>query len=130
MYGNFEHDPAPIDSYDLYAMGLRAARCNGCKYAQLKHELGDKFLPLHESRGEAFPRWVTVYELDAQPESGQGEPQEHEGRPIRFRVGFASIEHSDECYNWRPPSKRRELERPSRSSLRHRIAALLKGRRR
>ena len=31
-----------------YEQGLRGPRCNGCKYAQLKHELGDKFLELRE----------------------------------------------------------------------------------
>ncbi len=110
MYSDLEYDPAPIDSYDLYARGLRAARCNGCRYAQLKHELGDRFLPLHKAIGNAFPRWVTVYELDALPAAGQGEPQEHEGRPIRFRVGLASIEHSDECYHWHPPEEKEEKD--------------------
>ena len=26
-----EYESGPIDSDDAYAMGLRAARCNGCK---------------------------------------------------------------------------------------------------
>lgn len=93
-------EPAPIDSYDLYAMGLRAARCNGCKYARLKHELGDKFLRLRNANG-----WVVVYELDARPHPGQGDPLEHEGRPVRHRASFMSIGHSDECYNWKPPRR-------------------------
>jgi hypothetical protein len=96
-----EYDNAPIDSYDLYAMGLRSARCNGCRYAQLKHELGERFLSLHDHDG-----WVSVYELDKNPRPGQGEPQEHNARPIQHRASFMSIGHSDECYNWRPPSKR------------------------
>ena len=81
----------------LYEMGLRGPRCNGCKYLKLKHELADKFLALQKGK------WVTIYELDAKPIKGQSEPLEHEGRPIRFRIGFASIGHSDECYHWQPP---------------------------
>lgn len=77
----------------LYEMDLRPPRCNGCKLAQLKHELGDKFLVL----------LGTVYELDTKPSSGQGEPTSHEGRPIRFRFWGMAYGHSDECYNWRPP---------------------------
>lgn len=88
-------DPAPIDSDDLYSMGLRAARCNGCAYAKLKHELGDKFLALNDG-------WVNVYELDAEPIPGQGDPQEHNGRSVRYRAGFMSIGHSDGCYHWQP----------------------------
>ena len=61
MYDYFDETPAPIDSSDLYEMGLRAPRCNGCKYAKLKHKLGDKFL----SRIDGG--WVAVYELDAEP---------------------------------------------------------------
>ena len=96
MYDNY--GPPPIDSYDLYAMGLRSARCNGCRYAQLKHELGDKFLKLYDDHG-----WISVNELDAEPFPGQREPTEHEGRPIRRHASFMSIGHSDECYNWQPP---------------------------
>jgi len=95
MFG--EWGPAPIDSYDLYAMGLRPARCNGCKYAQLKHELGDKFLSMKTDNG-----WIGVYELDAESVAGQSEPYEHEGRSIRHRVSFMAIGHSDECYHWQP----------------------------
>ena len=82
-----------------HEMGLRGPRCNGCKFARLKHELGDKFLYLVEHAWS-----TTVYELDAEPMSGQGEPHEHEGRSIRFRASFMSIRHSDECYHWRPPA--------------------------
>lgn len=38
--------PGPTDSSDMYMMGLRPPRCNGCKYARLKWELGDRFLSL------------------------------------------------------------------------------------
>jgi hypothetical protein len=86
---------APIDSYDCYAMGLRAPRCNGCEYAQLKHKLGDRFLSVNEDG------WTAVYELDATPRPGQAET-EHEGRPIQSRSSFMSIKHSDECYYWKP----------------------------
>ncbi len=91
-------DRAPIDSYDCYAMGLRAPRCNGCKYAELKHRLGDKFLARSTNNG-----WTNVYELDRGPVTGQSEPLEHYGRPIHWSVSFMSIEHSDECYHWKPP---------------------------
>lgn len=91
-----EYESGPIDSYDAYAMGLRPARCNGCKFTKLKYELDDKFLHLVEHG------WSTVYELDAEPTPGQGEPLEHKGRPIRFRASFMSIKHSDECYHWKP----------------------------
>lgn len=95
MFDEYDYEPAPIDSYDLYAMGLRAARCNGCRHLELRDELGDRFL--HLSRGG----WVTVYELDAEPVLGQGEPTEHKDRPIRFRASFMSIGHSDECWHYR-----------------------------
>ena len=94
-----EYEPGPIDSYDAYAMGLRPARCNGCKFAKLKHELGDKFLCLTGTMGP------TVYELDAEPLPGQAEPLEYKGHPIRFRAGFMSIDHSDECYHWKPSAQ-------------------------
>ena len=94
-----EYESGPIDSDDAYAMGLRAPRCNGCKYTQLKYELGDKFLVLRTGG------WPTVYELDAEPYPDQGEPEEHEGRPIRYHASFISIGHSDECYNWHPPKE-------------------------
>lgn len=94
----FDDGPAPIDSYDLYAMGLRSARCNGCKYNQIKHELGNKFLELQRNN-----KWVNVYELDSTPLPGQADPKEYEGRPIRFTIGFAGIGHTDECYHWQPP---------------------------
>lgn len=87
----------PIDSYDAYAMGLRAARCNGCEYLTYKWKLNNKFLSLSEGG------WTSVYELDAEPSSGQGEPQEHEGRPIRHRASFMSVGHSDECWGFRTP---------------------------
>jgi hypothetical protein len=73
------------------------ARCNGCEYERLKWELGDKFLAL--TLGE----WVEVYELDAQPRPGQGNPQDIEGIPVRWHASFMAVEHSDECYNWKPP---------------------------
>jgi hypothetical protein len=89
--------PGPIDSYDAYQMGLRPARCNGCRFAQLKHELGDKFLHL-EIRG-----WHKVFELDAEPVPGQAQPLRHRGRSIRSVAAFLGVGHSDECYNWQPP---------------------------
>jgi len=106
MYGDYEWERAPIDSYDVYAMGLRAARCNGCEYAKLKHKLGDKFLKLYTDKLYTDLGWIAVYELDAEPCTGQGEPLEHQGRPIRHRGTFMGIGHSDECYNWQPPSER------------------------
>ena len=101
-----DYEPGPIDSYDAYAMGLRPARCNGCKFAQLKHELGDKFLCLTSTMGP------TIYELDADPVPGQGEPLVHDGRPIRCIVGFGSIGHSDECYHWKPPQEQPQPQSP------------------
>ena len=100
---DFEWDPAPIDSDDLYAMGLRAPSCNGCEYAKKKWELGDRFLRVNTLRG------VGVYEIGAQPTKGQGEPYtvklppDYEKQPIRFHAWYMSIGHSDECYNWTPP---------------------------
>lgn len=102
MYDD-DYGPAPIDSYDLYAMGLRSARCNGCEFARWKHELGDRCLVLNISG------WPTVYELDAAPRQGQSEPHEHDGRPIRFHASFMSVEHSDECYHWKPKGKPSEI---------------------
>lgn len=89
--------PAPLDSYDLYQYGLRPPRCNGCEYLALKWKLGERFL--------ALPRqgWTSVYELGATPLAGQGEPQEHEGRPIRFHASFMSTGHSDECWHFQAP---------------------------
>lgn len=87
----------PIDSYDAYAMGLRAARCNGCEYLRYRWKLGDKFLSRSENG------WASVYELDAEPSPGQGEPQEHEGRPIRHKASFMSVGHSDECWGFKTP---------------------------
>lgn len=112
-----EYGPGPIDSYDCYAMGLRPARCNGCKFAQLEHELGDKFLHLQDKG------WHNIYELDAGPVSGQGEPLEHEGQPICFRAGFLSIQHSDECYHWKPPSvpQQKRALRPQQASVSRQI---------
>ncbi|NIV30034.1 MAG: hypothetical protein GWN58_11195 [Anaerolineae bacterium] len=92
--------PGPIDSYDAFQMGLRPARCNGCRLAQLEHELGERFLLLGN----------TVYEYDAEPAPGQAEPTSHQGRPIRFHAWFMSLEHSDECYNWQPPGEEAEDE--------------------
>ena len=80
-----------------YDMGLRSGRCNGCKLKQFRHELGDKFIMLNR----------TIYELDAEPCQGQGEPLEHEGRPVQFVMWGASWGHSDECYNWKPPRKKK-----------------------
>ena len=95
MYDEFGSEP--IDSFDAYRMGLRPARCTGCEYARLKWELGDKFLALHD--------WlISVYELDAEPSPGQGEPYTYKGHPIRHRASFMSIGHSDECYQWKPPN--------------------------
>ena len=69
--------------------------CNGCKLAKLRYILGDKFLMIP---GEG------IYELDAEPRPGQGEPQSHEGRPVRFHFWGMSYGHSDECFHWRPPT--------------------------
>ena len=91
-----EYDRELFDSSDFYEMGLRSPRCNGCRYNQLKHKFGNKFLALND-RG-----WVAVYELDAEPRLGQ-DRADHEGRLIRSHSSFMSIEHSDECYNWQPP---------------------------
>ena len=81
-----------------YEHGLRGPRCNGCKYAELKWRLGDKFYSVVNSYG-----WTDVYELDAKPVLGQGKTVEHDGRPIRFRGGFMAIGHSDECWHFKAP---------------------------
>ena len=91
---DYEPGPGPIDSDDMYTMGLRPARCNGCELAKLRWELDDKFLMLP---GQG------IYELDAIPSKGQGEPSEHNGRPIQFRMWGMNYGHSDECYKWKPP---------------------------
>ena len=77
---------------ELFEMGLRPPRCNGCTLAQLKYELGDKLIYLPGG----------IYELDAKPIPGQGGPSSYKGRPIRFRFWGMSYGHSDECYNWHP----------------------------
>lgn len=126
----YDWEPAPIDSYDLYAMGLRAPRCNGCRYNELKHELGDKFHAATRANG-----WVDVYELDAEPEPGQTVTK-IDGRSARCRAGFMSIQHSDECYQWKPLKLRQKPphrtltpmkgpEAPSANSIRSRIARFL-----
>lgn len=81
----------------LYDMGLRPARCNGCSYLEYKWKLGDNFLEINGGG------WVDVYELDAEPLTGQSLPKEHEGRPVRYRSGFMGIGHSDECWGFRIP---------------------------
>jgi hypothetical protein len=78
-----------------YDMGLRSGICNGCSLAELKHELGKKFLMLPSG----------IYELDAKPAEGQGKPDKYKGRPIRFRMWGMDYGHSDECYNWKSPKK-------------------------
>jgi hypothetical protein len=93
--------PAPIDSYDLYAMGLRAPRCNGCKLAEYKHRLGDKFLLLSDG----------VFEYDAEPMNGQSWLV-YKGRPVKFLMWGMAYGHSDECYHWSP----KHLERRARSA--------------
>lgn len=121
MWGQ-DWGPGPIDSADMLAMGLRAPRCNGCEHARLRWELGNKFL----SRNEAG--WVAVYELDAEPAPGQGEPQEHDGRPIRHKSSFMSIGHSDECYGWKPPEgKTPDEAKAERAAARERLATLRRG---
>lgn len=87
----------------LYEQGLRPPRCNGCRRAKLRYELGEKFLQLPSG----------IYELDAEPRPGQGEPQEHKGRPISFRFWGMSYEHSDECYGWTPPEEDETDEDPA-----------------
>ena len=83
---------------ELFEMNLRPPRCNGCKLARLKHELGSRFLSLSSG----------IYELDAEPRPGQGQPLSYRGRPIRFRFWGASYRHSNECYNWRPKEVKRK----------------------
>lgn len=92
MYDLREWESPPRDSSDLLAMGLRAPRCNGCTLAEWRWKLGDRFLMLPKG----------VYELDAEPRPGQGEPRRHGGRPIRFHFWGMSYGHSDECYHWSP----------------------------
>ena len=77
-----EMEMEPLDSHDLYIMGLRPPRCNGCRYAELKWELGDKFLKKYEAG------WIAVYELGAKPSRGQGEFVENEGQPMRHHSSF------------------------------------------
>ena len=81
-----------------YDMGLRGGRCNGCKLRQYRYELGDKFLL----------KAGTIYKLDAPPLEGQDTPLSHNDRPIQFMMWGMSYEHSDECYSWRPPKKKKE----------------------
>ena len=88
----------PSDSHEAYEIGLRAPRCNGCRFDKLKYELGDKCYIYRDP-------WVNVYELDAEPIPGQGQPQSFEGRPLKWRASFMAVGHSDECYNWQPPNK-------------------------
>lgn len=100
-------EPVPT----LYELGLRPARCNGCRLAELRHELGNKLLVRLTEDG-----WTEVYELDAEPLPGQGEPQEVDGRPVRWHVTFMSTEHSDECYQaayaaWLKAERERPLTR-------------------
>lgn len=105
-----EHGPGPIDSYDRYAMGLRAPRCNGCEYAKLKWELGEKFYSRRTGTGllnrllgrRGLCKWIEVYELGAQPGPKQRK-KKYRGVPIKHITSFASIEHSDECWHWKPP---------------------------
>lgn len=94
----FEEGPGPIDSDELYQMGLRPARCAGCEAEKLTWELGDKCLITREHNGTCF------YELDAKPRHGQGR-KEYMGRPVRFKNWFSSTGHSDECYHWTPPKE-------------------------
>ena len=83
---------------ELFEMGLRRGVCNGCSLKRLKWKLGKKFLLLYG----------TIYELDAKPLEGQGEPLEYNDRPIRFHLWGMSYEHSDECYGWAPPKSRKK----------------------
>lgn len=80
---------------ELYDMGLIAPSCNGCKLAQLKYELGDKFLKLASG----------IYEIDALPEEGQADPTMYNGHVVRFRFRGIDYGHSDECYHWKPPKQ-------------------------
>ena len=59
-------------------------KCNGCKNAKLRKELGDKYLLLGN----------TVYEYDAAPYPGQDQPLSHNGRSIQFHAWFMEIAHS------------------------------------
>lgn len=87
-------------AYDeMFGPLFRTPSCNGCDYLKLRHELGIKFLSIYEGGG------VGVYEQDAEPIKGQGSRVWHKGKPVRFRVWFMSIGHSDECYNWKPPEE-------------------------
>lgn len=84
-----------------YAMGLRGPRCNGCEFARIKYELGEKVY-VHRSG-----TWTTMYRRGEAPHEGQGEPfVDDNNEPIGFIVSFMSIEHSDECFKWKPPKRR------------------------
>jgi hypothetical protein len=89
----------PVGGEDVsfaYNMGLRGPRCNGCKYARLKHELGDRFREIRTERG-----WIVVFELDVVRRTRE-KLQIIAGRPAKRVVAFLSIGHSDECYHWKP----------------------------
>ena len=90
---------------ELYRLGLRGPRCNGCSYAKLKHELGDRFYSEVDEHG-----WTMVYELEPEIIDPFNELPEKRGKPAKFRAGFMSIGHSDECYNWQPPEKSKDVE--------------------
>ena len=65
--------------------------CNGCSYIRLKRRLKGRFLSVSDPM---MSGWTAVYELDRQPNSGQGEYQEYEGHPVCFYASYASIGHS------------------------------------
>jgi len=92
----YDDGPGPIDSYDAYAMGLRPARCNGCQFKELKHELGNRALVRNEQG------WTAVYE---QVEAGTVKAEVVDGKLVKFRASFMSIGHSDECWNYQPPKE-------------------------
>lgn len=48
--------------------------CNGCRDAELRRQLGKKYLKLN------VEGWPTVYELGTHPVSWQGEPMQHNDR--------------------------------------------------
>lgn len=112
----WEMESAPIDSYDLYARGLRPGRCNGCKFEKLAWELGDEAIVLVEADTGS----TSIYELGAEPWPGQM-ITEWDGLPIRSRGSYMSVGHSDECWNWRPPNSKDEntLNRNWRDNLAH-----------
>ena len=67
-------------------------RCNYCSYQALKARYaGEKLVTL------GVDNWVNIYKLDSEPANGQGEPYEHNGKPIRFLAGYAALTNRCVC---------------------------------